>query len=253
MSKRIQSLERGVGILYLICESRKPMGLTEISCRSGLDKATTYRILTTLVATGLLRQDETSRSYRPGPGIARLHGVGGADLRALARPVMRQLVEKVGETACLILPRGTNRICVEVVEPDRELRVVAPIGTIKPLAIGSSGLVLLAWLPEQERSALLDRIEAEHRLELDRKDYAPRLARVAKEGWAYSAGEVEPGTSALAVPFRDALGRVMGALVVRAPRSRMPLRTARDILLGVKAAADEISRSLGHKGSAEGG
>lgn len=220
------------------------MGLTEISSRCGLDKATTYRMLSTLVATGLLRQEEASRTYLPGPGIARILGAGDADLRTIARPIMRQLVEDIGETACLILPKGLHRFCVEAIEPNRELRVVAPIGTIKPLAAGSSGQILLAWLPAEESLALLKQIESEQGVIMG-PEYLSRLVRVAKEGWAYSAGEVAAGTCALAVPIRDASGHVIAALVMRAPRARMPLRRAKEILPAVKLAAAEISGFLG--------
>jgi DNA-binding IclR family transcriptional regulator len=52
--KTNRSVERAMSVLMYVCQ----VGLTDISRGAGLDKATTLRLLTTLVNIDLVRQRE---------------------------------------------------------------------------------------------------------------------------------------------------------------------------------------------------
>ena len=93
----LQTVERAIKVLHYVCEIETPMGLTEISQAFDLDKATTLRLLSTLVAGDLLKQDATTRVYYPGPGILRLNY--WHDIRSVCRPYMNSLLERFDETS----------------------------------------------------------------------------------------------------------------------------------------------------------
>ena len=129
----IRAVQRAIKVLFLVCEQDEPMGLSEISRRTEIDKATTLRLLATLREAGLVRQDEASKRYTPGSSLVRLYSELGSDIRPLIRPYIDRLVSMIGETVCLILPRGRERVCIDVKEAERELRVVAAIGSTRPV------------------------------------------------------------------------------------------------------------------------
>jgi len=57
----IQSLVRATGIISLFKPQRPELGVSEIATEMGLNKATTWSLLTTLVETGLLAQNKETR------------------------------------------------------------------------------------------------------------------------------------------------------------------------------------------------
>ena len=133
----LRTVERAIDVLYFVCESDNPMSLTEISKALKLDKATTLRLLSTLVHGELLKQDVQTRLYYIGPGILRLSRFWRHDLRSVCQPYLKSLLDQFDETVCLIEPRGLDRICVEVLETRKELRVVADLGRVQPIYSGA--------------------------------------------------------------------------------------------------------------------
>jgi DNA-binding IclR family transcriptional regulator len=71
---------------------------------------------------------------------------------------------------------------------------------------------------------------------------------VLRRGWGATAEEYETGLNAVAAPVRDAEGEVVAALSVSGPSYRFAVATFMDVAPQVVAAADELSRRLGHFG-----
>ena len=116
------------------------------------------------------------------------------------------------------------RECIDVLEPDRELRVVATLGRFVPIQIGSSGRVLLAFRSIEEISRILEKTDWTSftpLTELDRKKYLDQLIKVRELGYATTNGEITLGSSALSAPIFDSFGNIAAAITVRGPESRM--------------------------------
>jgi DNA-binding IclR family transcriptional regulator len=242
----LRTVERAINVLYHVCESDYPMSLTEVSKALELDKATTLRLLSTLVSGDLLKQDAQTRSYYIGPGILRLSRFWRHDLRSICRPHLESLLDQVDETICLIEPRGLDRICIDVLEPKKELRVVAELGRVQPIYSGASGRVLLAALPEQEMLAILDQVDL---LQLtpqsvtDRTQYLNEIGLARKQGYAYAIDQVIVGSAGVSAPIVDANGAIVAAVVVRGPAARI----TKDISKEIGAAVCQVAKDIeGH-------
>ncbi len=240
-----RSVERAVGLLLLVCQSKSPLGLTEISREAGLDKATTLRLLSSLTNLNFLQQDPETRRYSRGAG---LYSLWPDEVSRMARPYLETLTSVSEETACLIMPRGdAARICVDAVHPDRDLRVVAPIGKIQPIYGGASGAVLLAFRPEAEASRILDGVELEALTDktlTNKKSFLSRLSDVREQGYALLRGEVETGTSAIAAPVLDNRGLVVASVVLRGPDVRMTDAFMDEMVPHVLRASADVSADL---------
>src|SRR5262249_56270599 len=79
-----------------------------------------------------------------------LHGHG-----VLARPR-----DETGETASLYVREGASRVCLDRVESRHGLRGTVDFGARLPPHRGAAGKVLLAYLAQDEREAILTQIEA---------------------------------------------------------------------------------------------
>jgi len=95
----LQSVRRALRTLDLIAEAGD-MGVTELSRRLGVHKATASRLAATLAATGVIERDATTERYSLGYGLIRLASAAtaGMDVLATARPVMEELAERSGPT-----------------------------------------------------------------------------------------------------------------------------------------------------------
>lgn len=235
-----------MSVLLYVCQSERPLGLTDISRGVGLDKATTQRFLGTLVNADMIRVDVARRRYHVGPGI---YNFWPGKIRKLCRPHLERLLQELQETICLIVPQGGKRVCLDAIEPDRELRIVAPVGREMPVYLGASGRVLMAFRPIDEVEEILR--DAEPALSQDEGEgmppmdiYLDQLAEVRANGYAYNAGEVATETSTIAAPVFDSSGNLAAVLVVRGPSTRMNKQDLKEMAGVLKAAAESISKEF---------
>ena len=242
--KTNRSVERAMSALMTVCQSESPIGLTEISSGVGLDKATTLRLLNTLANDDFVCQQAENRSYVAGSGI---YNFWPNEIRKTCRPHLQTLLDDTQETICLIAPRGNERVCLDVIEPDRELRIVAPIGRAVPIYAGAAGRVLMAHKSEQQVNKILAECELKAytiKSVTDRKLYCDQLTEVREQGYAYNVDEVTLDTSAIAVPIFDAQQNVIAAIAVRAPGTRMTKKTVTTIVPKMLACAEIITSEL---------
>lgn len=243
----LQTVKRAIEVLYFVCEKDNPIGLTQISRSLRLDKATTLRILSTLVEGELLKQDARTRRYYNGPGILRLNHYWRHDLRGVCQPHLRTLLNRFDETVCLIEPRGLDRICIEVMETRKELRVVAELGRAQPIYSGASGRVLLAFLPEKEMIDIVDQIEflaLTPQSVINRKQYLDELSSVRNQGYAYAVDQVNVGSTGISAPILDKDKRAVAAIVVRGPTARLTKETSKKIGNAIREVAQDIGKDL---------
>jgi DNA-binding IclR family transcriptional regulator len=132
------------------------------------------------------------------------------------------------------------------VSSTQELRLDPPVGLTREPNAGSSGLVLLANLPEGE----LDRFFASHRLHAytqktirDSTALRQDLETIRTRGYAITEGTNYPDASGLAAPIRNAHGKVVAAVSIGAPTTRFKVIRAEAITAVLKA-ADSFSRLL---------
>jgi IclR family acetate operon transcriptional repressor len=228
----VRTLLRGLAILEALASSHG-LNLSEVARKTRLPVSTTHRLLETLRRRGFVQPLEDSR-YRVGLRAFEV-GMGflrGQHLTEAARPAMVELVDRVRETANLAVRDGGEAVYVLQVESDRMLRLFAQPGARHPLYCTGVGKVLLAWEPEEQVRALLG------------PGPLPRYTLRAR-GYAVDREEREVGVRCVAAPVRDLHGRVVAALSVSAPASRLPHRRIPQVAATVVAAAREVSRRLG--------
>lgn len=147
--------------------------ISELAVAIGASRAAVYRLLVPLSERGLVWRD--GNKVRLGVGLLRLAGQVLPQLREAARPVLRELAEKVGATAHLSVAQGDQAQAVAVVEPTwTSFHVAYRVGTRHPLSAGAAGKAM--------------------------------TLRPGGEGWVTSTGELEAGASGVAAPVRGVPG-----------------------------------------------
>jgi DNA-binding IclR family transcriptional regulator len=229
--------------------------LTDLVQAVGLNKTTTYRLLTALESEHMVARNPETGAYRLGPGIIALGGqaLRANDLRATSRPELERLARETGETATLeILADGKVLILDEVV--GRHLvGTVQSIGTRWPAHATSTGKVLLAHLPEAERPAVPDTLAQLTPQTVTAPDaLQAELAQVRRAGYATAIEELELGFVAAGAPLFDCDGRAVAAISVGGPALRLTVERLPEIASLVVTAAERISHQLGHQSARTG-
>jgi DNA-binding IclR family transcriptional regulator len=244
----LKSIDRVATLLNHFSARRPTLDLREASHALDVPRSTAYRLLRSMEASGLLVFDEARGTYRLSMGLARLGqvAVGGIDLQGVCRPYLRRLVEETGESSFLLIVEGGAAVVIDTQESEAPLKLTLPVGMPWPLHAGASNKVLLANLPAEEQAAYLQRPLARvtSRTVTDPKRVLRELARIRRQGYAISTGEMTPGVVGVAVPILSG-GRLLGALAVAGPVSRLPSHRLPYIVARLKVAAAGVVSDLG--------
>ena len=110
----VRAVSRALAILRAFKLEQPMLALAEIAASAGLNRATTRRMLLTLIDEGLVRQEPMSQRYLLTLRVLELAAAaptGG--LREEARPVMLRLAQETGATVFLSVPGTLGAICIE--------------------------------------------------------------------------------------------------------------------------------------------
>lgn len=247
-----EAASRVADVLLLFTDGPDVLGVSAIARELGLSKAVVHRILQTLVDRGLLASDPVTRSYRLGPSAIALgaRSLRNSELRSVALPILHDLQRETGETTTISALVGRQRVYLEQVESRHEMKLTVEIGRRFPLHAGSSSIVVLAFLPEADREAVLadPLLALTEQTVVNAEAMRSRLVETRRLGFAQSDGERQEGAASVAAPVFKLDGSVAGAVSVCGPTSRFNEATRTTCIPLVRRAADRISLGLGWKG-----
>ena len=253
-SETVQAVSRALAILETLAREGGPLALTDLAHRVGLKLTTVHRLLSTLMAHGFAEQERVTMRYRLG---LKVFEIGNAalstmDVRSIARPFLKDLVERLNETANLaILDRG-EVVYIDQLESTNIVivKMFARVGSRGPAHCTGSGKALLAGLPDEELKATLPRMKLEPFTERTLTDPGKLLAeieRIRVQGYALDDGERDEGVFCVAAPISNFEGRVTAAISVSAPTARMQEDAIEErIIPVVREVAASISARLGY-------
>jgi IclR family KDG regulon transcriptional repressor len=234
----VRAVERALDVLDLFAPGRIELSLTEIAKGLDLAMSTASRIVSTLEKRAYLSRNAQNQKFRLGSRLAQIGAAGFSDLdlREAALPIMRALNRLYDEDVSLYMALDEERICVERIESAQPLRRVGKVGDRYLLTRGAAGRVLLAYLPEEKRAALL---------RADPATSETALAELRGRGFALSSGEREAGVTSLAAPVRNARREVIAALAMSGPSVRFAEADIPERAAQVMAHAERLSEALG--------
>jgi len=244
------SLARGLAVIQGFTQQKRSLTIAQLSHRTGIPRAAVRRCLYTLAKLGLVgTDDERTFSLRPkilGLGHAYL---SSSPLATFAQPLLDRVSERLSESSSIAILEGSEIIYVARSSiTQRIMSVDLSIGTRLPAYCTSMGRVLLADLAPSELDAYLRRVKLV--AHTPKTIVAPdrlrkAVAGVAEEGYAIVDQELELGLRSIAVPVRNAAGRVAAAMNISTQASRVPMQDlTRRFLPELASAARELSSML---------
>jgi DNA-binding IclR family transcriptional regulator len=236
-----QAARRTLDLLEQIARSEDPLSSTELAARAHLDKSTTSRLLGVLDQRALVSRQPSTKKYIVGPRLLALSAlaISRFELSTLVSPTLRNLRDETDETVSLHLRVADERICIAGHESSQPIRRALPLGQARPLWLGPSSKVILAFSPDQH--ALLN---AAQRSGADIAVIVAQLASIRSEGHMIAVGDRTPGIGAVSVPIvRTRLA--IGSLTVAGPSERFVRARMQGCVTQLRDAAAVLAEVLG--------
>jgi DNA-binding IclR family transcriptional regulator len=247
------AVDKAMTLLSALIVDGRPMGLAELTRRTGLAKSTAHRLIGILRAHDMI--DRHDEAYVPGERLAGIgRPEGGERLKVLgraARPYLVELYQATGATASLGVLNGTEVRYIDWVYDRRSVRTPSHRSDRAPTHCTAIGKVLLAFSQNSPR------------LIRDRQPLAAitpatittpaalwaELDEVRRHGIAYSRSEYVDGVVCVAAlvaradarrpPVAIAVSGRIGELDLAAARARLP-RTAFGLSTAIRQATTRV-------------
>lgn len=246
----VDAVAKALELLEAFSFEERRLSLAELAAKTGIPRATAFRLLATLEETGFVVKE--SGDYRLGIKCFVLGNVVAAnlDLRQVAHPHLVALRDRTAETTQIAILDHWQMVYLERVPSPHPVGFMrSRAGAILPAYCTGLGKTLLAFRPEAEVEAWAMKqtfkpltphtLTSSERLLED-------LRVIRTRGYGLDEEELEVGVRCIAAPVRNHESTVVAAISVAGPSERMPRTLAgSDMAKSVVAAAHEISIDLG--------
>lgn len=244
-----QSVVRAISVLKAFTDEQPEWSLTPLAQALGLNKATTYRLLTALESEALVTRDPESDRYRLGPAIVTLGGraLRANNLRAISRIELQALASETNETASLEVLHGAEVLVLDEIIGTHVMTGAQSIGSRWPAHATSTGKALLAsFSREQVRQLLPATLPGYTPQTISSLDALwDDLEMTRRRGYAVSCEELEVGLLAIGAPIINFDGETVAAISIAGPTHRLTAQRESELGALVRESAQRISRRLG--------
>jgi len=247
------AVERTLLILEAVAQREGGMSNADFSRKLKIPKSSASYILRTLEQYGYLRRDKEDGKYRLGMKVLTLSraALSGVDVREVALPIMRHLVDQIHITTHLAILDHSEAVYVEKVEPQSFIRMDTWIGRRMEVHSTAVGKALLAYRDPKEQEAIL-RQRGLKKLTPHTITSLPKLMkeleRVRQLGYAVDDEENSVGARCVGAPIFNSLDEVEASIASTGAIGTVTREDVPRIAEALKDAARRISHHLGYRG-----
>ena len=216
------SFSKFMVVLQAIADDPGKLDIARLTRVLPYPRGTLYRIVTALVAEGLVTENRDSGSFHLGHRLIHLASKSWetSDLRSAARDFLEALRNATGETVHLAVPSGTGMVYIDKLESPRTVGMTSRIGTRVELYSTSVGKAYLAALPEARLREVLASLDMRPRTAhtiTDLDALHAEIERTRKRGYSYDNEENEPDIRCFGGAIVDRSGMPVGGVSLSIP------------------------------------
>ncbi|KAB2338938.1 IclR family transcriptional regulator [Cytobacillus depressus] len=247
----VKSVSRALDIIMIVSLKKGGLGVTEIANQMDINKSSVYRTLSTLVQYGYVEQDKETGRYKLGYKFLEISSnlLESIDLREEAKPFLRELESETKEVIHLVVYDQGEVVYIEKLDGSETLRMHSKVGKRAPMHCTSVGKSILAHLPTDAVTSILDHkglpVHTDKTI-TDKDQLFQELANVRKNGFALDLEENEKGITCIAAPIFDHVGKVVAAISISGPTMRMTMDRLNSLQSRMIQVGKQISERLGY-------
>ncbi len=242
---RMSSVAKALLVLECVGLSERRT-LTAIAKDVGLPKSTLLRLVNVLITRGFLRRTAHGE-YAVSLKMWQIGctAFSAEAIRDEVIPLLRELVQRTGETAHYAAYEDGHSVYVEKVDGVHPIRSYTAVGGRSPAYATATGKALLAWRDERE---IAEVGRAAHRwtetTNVGSEEVSREAAETRRRGYAVNRGEWRASVWGIAAPVFDRHRKVISAVGISGPRERIEpnVDAFAEVVTG---AANDLSRRMG--------
>ncbi len=244
---RVPAVEKCFEILDCFQNGVAELSLADIIHMTKIQKTTVYRILFTLETIQYVRKGKENGRYRLGTRCMDLavRFLSSGGITDICQPLLMELVDTFGETACLALRRGGKVVYANIVESPHSVRMVASVGEQVQYHSTALGKAVAAHLSSAELEAVLQKglpVYTPNTI-TDIEQLMQELELVKVQGYSLDNEENEAGASCIGAPILGYESEPLGAISISGPTGRVITRRA-EIETAIRKTATSLTLKL---------
>lgn len=245
-SDSINSIKRAFCILETLCHTKESMGVTALASALDLPKATVFRILSSLIECGAIVKDMSGK-YRLGTIYFRYAERLRADnsLNGVAEPILQALRDSAHEAVNLGILQQDLVVNVLTIPGDSFI-ITSRALPLSPLYCSAMGKIFLAHMSEQEILSYFNSgISARTVHTIITIDaFMKERESILTNGIAFDREEYEYGLYCIGAPVYNVNNKLIAAISLSGPTSRMEYRGLDQLVKQVSSTALTLSSAV---------
>ncbi|WP_338448729.1 IclR family transcriptional regulator [Niallia oryzisoli] len=245
----MSSVHNAIKILQTFSKTETELGISDLSVRLGLAKSTVFRLMQTLKESNLVEKNQETQKYQLGIaafelGFTVYHSM---ELRRISVPILERLSNSINRVVRLGVYDNGGVVYLVNRSPNGDNATISKIGDRIPTHCTAVGKMLLAYQNNNEVERV---IELGLRLYTNKtivsgKELKEQLNGIRQKGYALTMEEWRNGVSSVAVPVKNDLGKVVGAVSITGPRSSFSLNQIEQYVRELRQCSRLITEQMG--------
>ncbi len=246
-----KTVAKALRLIEALAQSPEARGISDLARDLELTKSNVHRLVETLRKLGYVNRGENG-TYSLSLEIWRLglQVMSRVDVRDVSLPYLEALTAETGETARLTVFVNDQGVCVQQVQSSNPVGVITRVGGTLLSYCSATGKALLAFQDDD----VIDRIAARLENFTQYTVASPAALRdelelIRRNGFAINRGEWRENVRGVGAPVWNGDGKVIAAIGVSGPGSRLPIKKLKQLGVSVRDAGLRLSHELGYVGT----
>lgn len=248
MDRPDNPLGRYARILEALAVSPEGMTLTQLAGAVDLQVAAVHRLTNSLCTVGFAMRHKNQKTYVLGPRMVRLCHLAFTppSFVAMAKPILRELAIRHGETAYLAKLRGTDVESIAMEVPQGGDKAYVQPGRTMPLHAAASAKAIFAFQDPE----LVNKVLAEPPTKftpdtkIEDGDIRAELEQVRAEKFAICDNELDQGVLSYATPILQERSLVIYSVGINGLSESFRLQKREDVRDSLLNASRTLSKIL---------
>ena len=240
-----QSIIKAFTLLGSFTADKKEWGVRELALKSGYNKSTTYRLLSTLVSLHVVQQNENEK-YSLGSKLFELGNrvpLYQSLINATKIPI-RDIAINIQETVLFGVLKDNQVFYINKAESIQGLKISTSIGSYQPINATAIGKILLAFSSKSKQQNILKvmNLNSYTKNTITKKsEFIRELEKTKNQGYALDLEEFELGLICVAIPVFNKSNKLIGSISASGPSSRFELKNVQNYISILEEGASKIN------------
>ncbi len=244
-----QSVIKAFIVLNAFTSDKKEWGVRELAAKTGYNKSTVYRLLSTLVSLNAVQQNDNEK-YQLGTKLFELGNRVAIykSLRNLTNDPIQKVALEIQETVLLGTLKEQQVLHINKADSLQGLKISTTIGSYAPINGSAIGKLLLTFssLENQETFFNTTSLESFTKNTITSvSKFKKELLQIQQQKFALDIEESELGLVCIAIPIYNKKGKVIAGISASGPSSRFKMENVTRYIQILRKGVHTIEQRLG--------